>query len=131
MPIVWDAENERMMDTENGDYLQKELKIIEHHLFLMVLRNKKDDPYVVAYVKNKSEKEFEVPGGGGAVRRWALQEAWIPDGRPVKPTNFKVPDAYLQRMALFLECDLKRNTQFLYMPRFEFVDERVNKGDAK
>jgi hypothetical protein len=77
----------------------------------------------------KGVKEFETPMGGSTVVRWILKEAWIPSDPPEPSSNFDVSHHLIERLELFLRRDLETNN-YTFMPRFEFVDARENKGES-
>ncbi len=131
MAIVWDDENKRMVDTENGEFLSLTLRDREEHLYNFSIGRPNTTAQVAGELIDDSTKEFETPAGGATVVRYILKKAWIPSGRREPPSNFDVPQHLIDRLRSFLEGDMRRNTQWKYMPRFEFIDERAKNGAAQ
>jgi hypothetical protein len=126
--ILWDDEEARMVDDENGDYLKLCERNREDHEYYATLYTSEGAPYLSTEVKSNNVKEFDTPVGGATVVRWILKRAWIPSGRPEPPSNFDVPNHLVRRLELFLKAHLERQTWLKFMPRFDFIDARESEG---
>lgn len=126
--IVWDDKEKRMVDEENGDYLEVDLRNREEHQYTAKLRTREGVAYLGSLLTRDHVKEFENVAGGATVARWILNDAWVPSGQAEIAPGHDVPDALIRRLELFLRSQLERQTWLRFMPRFEFVDARCSKG---
>lgn len=127
--IVWNDQEKHMVDDENGDYLEVDLRNREVHQYTAKLRTAEGVAYLGSLLTRDHVKEFENVAGGATVARWILNDAWIPSGRAEVSPSHDVPEDLIQRLELFLRAQLERQTWLRFMPRFELIDARKT-GDA-
>jgi hypothetical protein len=130
MAIVNDQKNERVVDAETGQYITWKLADWQSNSYYFTLHDG-DGTGILGSLVERAGIDETGNRGASTLLRFVLRQAWIPTGKPERPTYFYGSNPLIGRLAQFLEIYRHYSGVKTPDPRFEFVDARAEEGDRK
>ena len=129
MAIVNDQANERVVDTETGEYMTWLTADRENFTSYYIIHAKNGDGKLGSEVRwhGISEKG----DGIATLVRFEVLNSWIPTGRAEPPKYFVGDHPLIKKLEAFLHIKMHYGGIKDPDPRFEFFDARPAKGVAQ
>jgi hypothetical protein len=129
MAIVNDQENERVVDTETGDYMTWKTEDRENYALYFILHDLNGKGILGTVVQIIAKDETNL-GGAATHVKYSLLKTWIPSGKPERPTYFYGPHDRISQLEEFLYVRRHYGGVKNPDPTFEFADARNEQGDC-
>jgi hypothetical protein len=123
VPFIYDAEKSRIIDTDTGESFRAKSDHWQDPYLHCTIYAADGSPLFAAEVEDKA---VDQTGGRGAATlvHYVVREAWLPSGKPEKPTLFLGPTEMIDRLRAFLLARHHLGPPKTPDPRFEFSDGR-------